>query len=284
MSEIVNQLLGDKLFQVIGSTPKSIAESLSKIDLRGKTNEGAQLFAISVFSAAVNKATLETFLADSRFSAIRPLISASMSIQGRANMTALTLLGHCLMTTPLARDVNFSSEFRKKMGQEHLWAGELSSGSLSDKQKEILKEKKRLTDETAAKALGSGFLKLTGLVKEAMNEVEADLFNTQIQAQSTVTQGGGSALGSSGFRSGESSQGRSRQESSFENIRVSSNIDAEIPEDVLNYRRNVLRQSDVDILDSYDRKGADRFISDTRQLIASDPSGNKTRAASKVGK
>jgi len=281
-SDIVNQLLNDKLFQVIGSTPKSIAESLTKIDLKNKTTEGAQIFAIAIFSSAVNKSTLETFLADSRFSTVRPLINAAMSIQGRANMTALTLLGHCLMTTSLASNVSFSTEFRKKMGQNHLWAGELTAGSLSEKQKEILKEKKRLTDEASAMALGSGFLKLTGLLKEDFTQAEADLFNTQIQTGSSASAGGGQAMGSSGERSGYDSTSQRRQ--SPTNIPVAALTTAGIPEDVLNYRRNIIRQSEDEIVESLNKRGENSFIENTRRMIREDPDGTRLRGASTVGR
>lgn len=281
MSDSINQLLNDKLFQVIGSTPKSIAEALIKIDLKSKKNEGAQIFAVAIFASAVNKATLETFLADSRFSTVRPLINAAMSIQGRANMTALTLLGHCLMTTSLASNVSFSSEFRKKMGQEHLWAGELAAGSLSEKQKGILKEKKRLTDEASAKALGSGFLKLTGLLNEPMNRAEADLFNTQIQSDSSAASGGGQALGSSGERSGYDSSAADRQSPTL--VPVSSVTTASMPDDVVNYRRDIIGQSDTEMVESYNRKGEAKFIADTRKMIADDPDGSRAKGASTIG-
>lgn len=203
--QTINDLLNDKLFQVIGSTPASIAESLKKIDLKNKKKEGAQLFAVSIFSSAVNKATLETFVADSRFSDVRPLITAALSISGRSNMTALTLLGHCFLATDLASEVTFANEFRKKMGQNHLWAGELEAGSLSDLQKKILKEKKRVTAEKEAKALGNGFLKHCGLVSGPLVGLENDYFGSGSSSSLTIGQSstGTSQLPTSTVRSGE---------------------------------------------------------------------------------
>jgi len=286
----INQLLNDKLFQVIGSTPRSIAENLMKIDLRKKAREGAQIFAVSIFASAVNKATLESFLADSRFAAIRPLITAALSIKGNANMTALTLLGHCFLTTDVASNVEFAKEFRKKMGQDHLWAGELDSGSLSEQQKKILKEKKRVTKDTEAKALGNGFLKHVGIVKTPMSTLEADMFG------GSVTVPGSSPASASRVASPPASdRGKAPVTPAVQRTYVSptaspgtevvtltDETQVSVPEDVLTYRRNVLGQSNADIAESLRRRGVDGFIASTRQLIEQDPDGTKTRAASAV--
>jgi len=271
----INDLLNDKLFQVIGSTPESIAESLTKIDLKNRTTEGAQVFAIAIFAAAVNKPTLETFLADARFSTIRPLLSAAMSIQGRANMTAITLMGHCFLTTDLASSVTFATEFRKKMGQNHLWDGALEAGSLSEKQRAIMKEKKRVTDSDKAKALGMGFLKWTGLVKGTMSATEASLFNVQLSKAAAP--------------SASSSRGKSRAKASPEPIAeeesgaflvdLTETEQVEIPEDVWNYRKDKLLHSDEDIVESIRRNGTSNFITRTRRMMKDDPEGVKTRGA-----
>jgi len=272
----INDLLNDKLFQVIGSTPKSIAESLTKIDLKNKKKEGSLIFAISVFASAVNKSTLETFLADNRFASVRPLLAAAMSIQGKSNMTALTLLGHCLLTTKMADSVTFTAEFRKKMGQNHLWAGELSSGSLSDKQKEILKEKKRLTDETSAMTLGTGFLKLTGIDTSPMTSAESDLFNLSVQpSRSDLPREQLAETSRTQYSSAESIP-------SNVNFRLSRSENVQIPEDVLNYRKNVVAQTDQQIAESIQSKGVEDFIQRTRTLMASDPDGSRTRRAGSV--
>jgi hypothetical protein len=262
----INDLLNDKLFQVIGSTPTSIAESLKKVDLKGKSNEGAQIFAISVFAAAVNKSTLETFLADSRFAGIRPLLSAALSIQGRSNMTALTLLGHCLLTTSVASQVNFTSEFRKKMGQDNLWSGTLDGGSLSDKQRAILKEKKRLTSEEEAKALGNGFLKHVGILSGNMNNDEAKLF------------------GVSTMRSGSVSPTEAGPSSAAVAFKVSSTETLQVPGDVMNYRMSTLGQTRDEIAESLSRNGLTKFVANTRKLMKEDPTGDKTRSQGSVAR
>jgi hypothetical protein len=251
--------------------------------LAGRSKEGAQMFAISIFAAAVNKSTLETFLADTRFAEIRPLLSAALSIQGRSNMTALTLLGHCLLTTDLASRVNFSSEFRKKMGQNSLWDGDLDKGSLSDKQREILKEKKRVTDVGEAKALGGGFIKLTGLSPDAMTELERDMFKQSktapVQAPSQ------SAVGASGSRFAASavSPPSSRPLRPVTSAPSSALTIDMLPADVLEYRRNVMRYPDSEILNSLERRGLDDFIAITRSAMTRDPTGELTRSGSTVG-
>jgi hypothetical protein len=282
----INSLLNDKLFQVIGSTPRSIAESLSKIDLKNKSEEGIQMFAACVFAAAVNKPTLETFLADPRFASVRRIISAVLSIQNRSNMTAMTLLGHCFLTTDLADNVTFTFEFRKKMGQRHLWAGDLTSGSLSEKQRGILAEKKRVTDQGEAEALGNGFLKVTGLITGALTAKESEFFGVPaaVAEQRAVTppepviktgytppHARGASLTAGTTSSGATS-------SRF------ASLPMDIPEDVLNYRRNILGQSDASIAESLGRGSKDDFISRTRLAMQRNPDGLGSAAGSAIGK
>jgi len=292
----INSLLNDKLFQVIGSTPASIAESLRKIDLKGRKAEGAQIFSIAVFAAAVNKATLENFLAEPRFGKVRPLITAALSIQGRSNMTALTLLGHCFLATELSSKVTFTAEFRKKMGQDHLWAGSLESGSLSDKQRGILKEKKRVTDEDDAKALGNGFLKLVGINTNTMTAREAEFFGmgntneptapaaSSAPDRSSVT--GPVTPPRSSTATGKAPATSPTAGLDVRNVRVATSRteSIEVPEDVVAYRRDALGQTESDILLSIERNGLDKFITNTRNLMDRDPTGEKTRNAGSVAR
>jgi len=318
----INELLNDKLYQVIGSTPASIAESLKKINLRGETQAGAQMFAVAIFAAAVNKATLETFVADSRFAQVRPLITASLSIQGKSNMTALTLLGHCFLTTSAASEVVFASEFRKKMGQDHLWAGELDSGSLSDLQRKILKEKKRITVADEARALGSGFLKHVGLTSGQLTGLEIDYFGSGSNSNNIVSQRstGTSQLNSGTLASGVNSRqarasssisisppavpitstdasigrastaiespspprARSVQQSSTTPVTLSNQQTVDVPSDIVNYRLNIIGQSRTDMEESIARRGLQGFIDATRSMMSRDPDGTKTRTAGSV--
>lgn len=287
----INNLLNDKLFQVIGSTPASIAENLLKIDLRGKKGVGIQIFAVAIFAAAVNKATLETFLADARFATVRPLLTSALSIQGKANMTALTLLGHCFLATDFASNVIFASEFRRKMGQDHLWAGQLESGSLSDVQKKILKEKQRVTNADDAKALGNGFLKYAGIIAAEMTRAERAMFkvtSTRTASATSDTAGNVTATTSRPVpdRSATSISDPPVSPTARPgnvDFQISNSSTVSIPEDVIAYRRDVLGQTNDEIAESIARNGEAKFISNTRTLAARDPTGKGVRNASVAG-
>lgn len=255
------------------------------------------MMAITIFAAAVNKPTLETFLADPKFATIRPLLSATLAISGKSNMTAMTLLGHCLLTTRLAGDIVFAAEFRKKMGQDHLWAGDLDKGSLSDKQKEILKEKKRVTDANQAAALGSGFLKHVGIISGSMNADEAALFKVTTArsgandpvtpARATGLRQPATGISTSKYASTPAAVARSPAGSPGSptdvDFTVSSSERVRVPEDVLAYRRGIFGQTDADIAESISRNGLEKFIENTRKLAAKDPTGKLARTSSTVG-
>lgn len=279
MSSAINELLEDKLYQVIGSTPESIAESLRNVDLKGKNRLGIQIFAVAVFAAAVNKSTLETFLADPRFVDIRPLIAAALSIQGRSNMTALTLLGHCLLTTGMANKVKFASEFRKKMGQDHLWAGELSSGSLSQKQREILAEKKRVTDRESAEALGAGFLKWTGLDSTEMTARESAMFGLSAKISEPRP------FSSSSKGKGPEITGKEFNKAGVDTITLtrSGKPNIDIPQVLYEYRSNIMGQTDSEIYNSAEARGTNGFIESTTKLMARDPTGARVKSGSTLG-
>lgn len=291
----INNLLDDKLFQVIGSTPASIADSLRKVDLSGKRVEGIQVVAISIFAAAVNKSTLETFLADTRFANVRSIIAAAISIQGRSNMTALTLLGHCFLTTDIAADITFAREFRKKLGQNHLWAGELTSGSLSDKQRKILQEKRRVTSEADARALGSGFLKFTGIVSAPFTELEASFFGVQAPVAPSNASAPIVTRGYTDTRSRPAAAARAPTEPTTRRssdpdynqatiaVRLRDGSVANVPEELVRYRMSVLGQTNEDIVDSIARRSLQGFIDATNRLIRDDPDGSKLKSASTVG-
>lgn len=161
----INNILDPYLFQVIGSTPSGIKDSLKKSTLKGNMDSGIELASAAVFAAAVNKVVLEDFLLKPEMVHARPAIQASLSINGKTNMTGMTLLGHCLLATGFMDDVVFVKEFRHKMGQDNLWDGDFTKGSLSEKQKKIYEEKKRVTPVSAARLLGSGFFKYVGVDK-----------------------------------------------------------------------------------------------------------------------
>lgn len=189
ITDILNTLLNPVIHQVIGSTPESMVNFIKDAGLKGNKENALRLAAISIFAAAVNKSTMEAFLITPELAPVRNTIMNSFSISGRTNMTALTLLGHCILTTDRVDDVVFAKEFRNKMGQKHLWAGSLDSGSLSEKQKGIMKEKKRNIAERSAMLFGSGFWKYTGVNTETMSYEEATFWReTYVQREAIAAQ------------------------------------------------------------------------------------------------
>jgi hypothetical protein len=286
MQQVINNLLDDKLFKVIGSTPKSVSESLLKVNIRNQPDIGAQIFAVAIFAAAVNKATLETFLADPRFVTVRPLISSALSVSGRTNMTAITLLGHCFLTTTLASNVNFSAEFRKKMGQDHLWAGDLTTGSVSDNQKKILLEKKRVTKEEEAKALGSGFLKWVGLDSAAMTVNESKLFPAPAAPRRprTTTEAGQSSVSTQSVLPRPKAKRLSPTDESIdtETVQLADGSYVTVDGEVFDYRTAVLGQNLSAVVESIARNGLEVFTANTRKMMRDDPDGSRTKAQSRV--
>jgi hypothetical protein len=308
----VKDMLEPYLFQVIGSTPVSLKENLKKVTLKGKAKEGSQLVTISIFAAAVNKSTLESFLAKPEFADIRPTINAAISIQGKANMTAFTLLGHCIMTSDKIDDIPFVAAFRRKMGQNHLWSGTLDSGSLSEKQRNILKEKKKNVDSTEAMLLGQGFLKWVNLDTSRMTAEESafwgDTTSDKTASERTVA-GPSKAVAPVAARPSASevrspprpiaiprapTASASRQITppkarapAIGTTTLTTEGEAEsfdLPDDVVDYRRNVMNMNDNDIIDSVRRNGLDNFILKTRDAIVRDPEGKGGATFSTVGR
>lgn len=273
----LNAILNPFLFQVVGSTPESIKDTIKNTALKNNPVVASRLAAACVFSAAVNKSTMENFISKPEMAEARPIISAAFSISGKANMTGLTLLGHCLLTTDFVKDIVFCVEFRRKMGQDHLWAGNLSSGSLSEKQKEILVEKKRVTDETSAKLLASGFLKYTGIVRTRYTAEESRFWGEEIPASivasglpmDTPTRGQRRPThASSSSIPSPPSRGSARE--IFE-VRLSDNTVANLPAYAANY---FLDGNDGDVsklANSVERNGVDAWIMKYTKAARDDP-------------
>jgi len=175
----INDILAPVLFQVIGTTPESLAESVKRAGLESRPEAGAQLASISIFAAAVNKAVLGEFLMRPNLATARTTVVSQFSIKNQPNMTALTLLGHCLYLSRFADRIDLAREFRKKMGQSDIWAGNLENGALSDTQKKILSEKSKSINKNSARLFANGFLKYTGVEPAAMTREEATFWDVQ---------------------------------------------------------------------------------------------------------
>jgi hypothetical protein len=169
----INDLLKPVLFQVIGSTPEGIKESIVKSGLKNDSVAACHLATAAIFSIAVNKATLETFASTPDMAAARPIISTAFSINNKVNMTAMSLLGHCLLLSPIVSNIEFVQRFRIKMGQDSIWDGDFRKGTLGETQKGIFVEKQKVIGKGEAWLLGNGFWKYTGVSKAAYTEDEA---------------------------------------------------------------------------------------------------------------
>lgn len=169
----INAILAPVLFQVIGTTPESLAESVKRAGLESRTEAGIQLASIAIFAAAVNKTVLGEFLMQPGLATARATVVSQFSIKNQANMTALTLLGHCLMLSRFADQVQFAREFKRKMGQSDIWAGNLENGALSEVQRKILSEKAKSINKNSAMLFANGFLKYIGSEPTPMTREEA---------------------------------------------------------------------------------------------------------------
>jgi hypothetical protein len=310
MAHVFNALLNPKLFQVIGSTPSSIMETIKKLNIANRPNEGILIATIALFASAVNKATLENFLSDPNMANARPMIYQTLSINNKANMTALTLLGHCFITQKYFDDVTFVTEFRKKLGQHNIWDGNLSKGSISEKQREILLEKQRVTNLEEARLLASCYLKHTGLISSPMDDEEANFFQgysavssiptvptradySEDSRRATVFPGStpsppartiASSRHAPTISSGSGIARPSRPAVRIVSLKGTKTDQIELPEDVLDYRRNVLNNSDDYIIEKALERGVDEFISGTRRIITSRMSpADITRLGTSIG-
>lgn len=280
--DVMNTLLNDVLFQVVGSTPRNVMTTIKKAGLSGDRAKGVRIATIAVYAAAVNKSTLETFIADAKFQDVRATIFSAFSLSGRINMTALTLLGHCLMTADEMDGVKFVAEFRNKMGQNNIWAGNLESGSLGQKQRDILKEKKRLTDAGEAALLGRGFFKYIGLNSTAMTGAELDFWEMTDHVSSNTTAEASSRVQQS-VQSPERSSNRQRFRTPSlvdipQNVQVNvgSSKSVEVPKDVVDYYLSLPNNTDETMAASIEKRGLDGFIQAYRSAMSQGYGGTGT--------
>lgn len=150
---------------------------------------------ICIFAAAVNKSTVESLISTNEMADIRGVIGSSFSIQGKPNMSALSLCGHAMLTSRFCDRIVFAQKFREKIGQSDIWDRELSKDRLSEKQHEIFNQKKRNNPAESAKLLGNGFFKVAGMNSEALTADETTFWGV---APSTAVTG---SIGNSGTTS-----------------------------------------------------------------------------------
>jgi hypothetical protein len=192
-------------------------------------------------------------------------------------MTGLTLLGHCLLLSSALDDVSFVKEFRVKLGQQNIWDGTLTAGSLSDKQKAILAEKKRVTPRDKAALLGTGFFKFTGLSREAMTIEEANFWGESVRPSNT---GKGSARPSATATAsstaanepfGDTTPPRRRAEPQNIAVTLADGSVVSIPRKVYVYYTTTNAGGDDALRDSIARRGAENFIRSYTAAMEADP-------------
>jgi len=273
MKANINRILDPLLFQVVGSTPSSLRDSIKNSTLKGQATPASLLACAAVFACAVNKPTLDNFISKQELADVRPTISSSFSISGKTNMTGLTLLGHCIMTTDFVSGINFCVEFRRKMGQDHLWAGNLSTGSLSEKQKKILEEKKRVTNEKEARLFGSGFFKFTGLDMTPYTVDESTFWGERSTALPRDSRSGPLPR----------SPPRSSSSSATMEVTLPDGSTASIPRAVGEFYLK-LNDNDVSRLsNSIAGRGVSAWITAYSEVLRNDPEGRSLRAGTVTG-
>jgi len=267
----INSTLEPVLFQVIGSTPQSVMESIKSTNLKDNTEAAISLTTICLFAIAVNKSTMENFSTKSDVSEARPMIRSAFSIQGSPNMTSLTLLGHSLMTTKIIERIDFCKQLRLKFGQAHIWAGNFSTGAVSDKQKGILLEKAQKINFEHAKLLASGFLKYTRIDTSPYTNEEMQFWGIQSDSRQSARAEGSTAGGPRIPIVPPDSVRAHPTTWKDEYIKLSDGSEVLVPGDVVEYYLTALQRDRIALAASIAGRGLQNLINSMRQARLRDP-------------
>jgi hypothetical protein len=293
--KFANDILRSQLHLVVGSTPESIRDEILKSGITGN-KEQAQVFAMGCLVAAASvKKAIEAFLSDPKMTLARQAIVQVANLNGATNMSVLVLAGHCFLTSGFINGVTFVQEFRKRLGQNNIWEGDLNAGSTSEKRKTILRQHKSKATAVIAKAFGSGFFKLAGLDPTPMTDNEKKFWrvNTSQTAQHVRSQSGSPPRPAtpSGSRkvpaASPSTASVSPASRSVAAITVpvagSTQSSYTVPTDIQEYASTVLKQTDEQIIAEVRTRGIEAFERDYRRLIRKDVD-KQGFSASTVGK
>lgn len=279
----MEEILFDVIHQVTGSTPTSLRDVVKNAGLIGNPQIASKFATACIFAAAVNKPTVENFVTQPVVAECRNVINVGFTINGKINMSALSLLGHCMMTAPILDDLTFVVKFRERMGQKHIWDGTLSDKNLSKKQLEIFNSKKDTSPFNEAKDLGVGFFKVTSIDPTPMTESELKFWGMQgRKKQSSSTPPSEERVPPS---STESSPAREKPKSTkkagkapevdddeeTELISYGESRSADIPSDAMEYYRAVYPEGDSYLKLMLAKYGPTKFISKMRKERAKDP-------------
>lgn len=166
------------------------------------------------------------------------------------------------------------------MGQDSIWSGNFSSGSLSDKQKEILLERARTTKKESATLFATGFLKYCGLDKRAWTVPEQ-----QFWGEFQTAQGQQSAPS---FRPATSSQYSPPSSysvptaSDYCSVTLPSGNIVQVPLYLANYYKKVNQCSDKELGNSIEKRGVSEWISIYSDIQRRDPDAKGKGAGSVI--
>lgn len=278
------------MFQVIGSTPVSIKEELVNSGLEGDSAAGAQLASICLLASATVKRVVEEVLIKNEFSEARKVVNKSLSLNGKVNMSALTLIGHCLLTTSIVDDVHFAKASRTRLGQRHLWDGELNSGQLSEKQTKIMKERRGNISVRDATLLGSGFFKFFSMSRLPYTVEEAEFWGIRVTGTESNPVPGPSSSSSSPPNPMFTQEARPTRrppvpppaEPRPGSIHIPETSTSVIPARVAEYCRVALNWNDARITQEAERQGVARFVSQIETALIKDPEMKGARGKSVV--
>jgi len=262
---------------VTGSTPASIKDMLKLANIAGNSHIAMKLATIGIYAAAVNKSTLESFIAKAAVQEARTVVANQFSIQGKANMSALSLFGHCLLTSDFIDGINFVDQFRARLGQRHIWEKDLEQDRLSKEQFKIFNQKKSSSPKSDAFNLGKGYFKYVGLDERAMTSEEAAFWGV------TVTPVEARTARRESPKAPSPPKMESPKRDSFEELQrapvtpegevitYDTNTAATIPGDVLRYYRTVYNNDNARMAASIAKRTPAGFIKQVREMMAQDP-------------
>lgn len=253
----IDAILRPKLFQVIGSTPESLKEACQKCDMAGKTSVASKFISLCIFAASVNKPTVEQFFGEENMRDVRNTISVGFVLNGKVNMTALTLAGHCFMLHPSIQKLEYVEAFGKKMGQKTIWDGDFTSGSISEKQKGILAEKKKVHNAEACSEFATWFLSWSGMIL-SRPKTRAEY---QVSSMTKPTHARGRPSFSIDPMTIEGSSKLLSPSPSRSQVSASANI----PEDLADFWLNTLDRTQDDLDAVIEKNGLERVLRNLRK-------------------
>lgn len=165
--DLINSILDPRLSQVIGSTPESITDLITRSGMENNSKLGSKFICIAVFAASVKKSVAEELFIAKEMEDLRAKITNTFVLNGKLNMTAMTLAGHCFTLSTVLTNVKYITEFRKKIGGDNIWDADITKGSASEKMKAIMTQKAKTHNKTSCAAFATWFVTYTGIAPKS---------------------------------------------------------------------------------------------------------------------